>query len=186
METKLSMSVMQNILATCWFYIINMCGTGIKTFFVLLFIFYMIDVFSFSFIFFPDWKVDVDLETNWFSLIIILMNAFCIWVSFEFSWEVGVSWLFVIIKSYVKVNFKEGNNNINNTAIDWHHIFRVFWVILCCQLCQKLPKNLWKLLKNSFSDENVLKMKMSKEKEYTPFLVNNAKNKQLWQISSKT
>ena len=54
METKLSMSVMQNILATCWFYIINMCGTGIKTFFVLLFIFYIIDVFSFSFIFFPD------------------------------------------------------------------------------------------------------------------------------------
>ena len=115
-----------------------------------------------------------------------MYKPFCIWVSFEFSWEVGVNWLFVIIKSYVKVNFKEGNNNINNTAIDWHHTFRVFWVMLCCQLCQKLPKNLWKLLKNSFSDENVLKMKMSKEKEYTPFLVNNAKNKQLWQISSKT
>ena len=52
METKLSMSVMQNLLATCWFYIINMCGTGIKTFFILLFICNVIDVFSFSFIYF--------------------------------------------------------------------------------------------------------------------------------------
>ena len=26
METKLSMSVMQNLLATCWFFIIKMCG----------------------------------------------------------------------------------------------------------------------------------------------------------------
>ena len=29
-ETKLSMSVTQNLLATFWFYIINTCGTGIK------------------------------------------------------------------------------------------------------------------------------------------------------------
>ena len=28
--------------------------------------------------------------------------------------EVDVSWLFAIIKSYVKVNFKERNNNNNN------------------------------------------------------------------------
>ena len=34
METKLSISVMQNLLVTCWFYII-VCGTGIKTFFIL-------------------------------------------------------------------------------------------------------------------------------------------------------
>ena len=27
-ETKLSMSVMQNLLATCWFYIIILCGNG--------------------------------------------------------------------------------------------------------------------------------------------------------------
>ena len=51
-EIKLPMSVMQNLLATCWFYIINMCGTGIKAFFILLFICYTIDVFYFSFIFF--------------------------------------------------------------------------------------------------------------------------------------
>ena len=37
METKLSMSVMQNLLPTCWFYIIIMCGTGIKTFFILFY-----------------------------------------------------------------------------------------------------------------------------------------------------
>ena len=58
METKLSMSVMQNLLATCWFYIIIMCGIGIKTFsfnifFILSIMCYIIDVFSFSFIFFP-------------------------------------------------------------------------------------------------------------------------------------
>ena len=38
MEAKLSMSAMQDLLATCWFYIIIMCSTGIKTFFILLFI----------------------------------------------------------------------------------------------------------------------------------------------------
>ena len=53
METKLSMSVMQNLLATCWFYIINMCYTGIKTFVILLFICSIIHAFSFSFMFFP-------------------------------------------------------------------------------------------------------------------------------------
>ena len=52
METKLSMSAMQNLLPICWFHIINMCGTGIKTFFILLFICNVIDVFSFSFIYF--------------------------------------------------------------------------------------------------------------------------------------
>ena len=53
METKLPMSVMQNLLATCWSYVINMCGTGIKTFFILLYVCYVIDVFSFSFTLFP-------------------------------------------------------------------------------------------------------------------------------------
>ena len=43
-----------------------------------------------------------------------------------------------------------------------------------------------KIAENPFPDENVLKLKMSKEKEYTPFLVNNSKNKQFWRISSKT
>ena len=33
----------------------------------------------------------------------------------EFSSEIDVNWLFVIMKSYVKVNFKERNNNNSNT-----------------------------------------------------------------------
>ena len=53
METKLSMLVMQNLLATCWFYVIIICYNGIKAFFILSFICYIIDVFSFSFMFFP-------------------------------------------------------------------------------------------------------------------------------------
>ena len=65
MESKLSLSVMQNLLSTCWFYIINMCGTVIKNFFILLYICYIIDVFSFSFILFTHWKVDAALETKW-------------------------------------------------------------------------------------------------------------------------
>ena len=56
MKTKLSMTVMQNLLAKCYFYIINMSGTGIKTFFILLFICYIIDVFSFAFEFFSPLK----------------------------------------------------------------------------------------------------------------------------------
>ena len=35
METKLFMSVMQNLLATCWFFIMNMCGAGIKNIYML-------------------------------------------------------------------------------------------------------------------------------------------------------
>ena len=34
METKLPMSVVQNLLATCWFYIIIMRGIRLKTFFI--------------------------------------------------------------------------------------------------------------------------------------------------------
>ena len=60
MEIKLSMSVMQNLLAACWF-LINTCGTGIKAFFILLFVCYMINVFSFSSIFLIQSKVDADL-----------------------------------------------------------------------------------------------------------------------------
>ena len=41
-----------------------MSGTGIKTFFILLFICYIRDVFSFSFEFFPHRKIDADLETK--------------------------------------------------------------------------------------------------------------------------
>ena len=69
----MSMSVMQNLLATCCFFMINLCGiktffinikTGIKAFFILSFICYVIDVFSFSFILFPHLKVDSDLATK--------------------------------------------------------------------------------------------------------------------------
>ena len=42
----------------------------------------------------------------------------CILVFLEFSWEVDVNWLFVIIKSYVKVNFKERNNKNNKAPVD--------------------------------------------------------------------
>ena len=52
METKLSMLDMQNLLTTCWFQVIIMCGTEI-TFFIQSIMYYIIDVFSFSFIFFP-------------------------------------------------------------------------------------------------------------------------------------
>ena len=43
----------------------------------------------------------------------------------------------------------------------------------------KASKKSVKVAEKSFPVENVLKLKMAKEKEYTPFLVNNAKNKQL-------
>ena len=55
-QTKLSMLVMENLLATCWFYIIIMCGTGIKKFFlffILSIICYIIDVFLFLLYFSP-------------------------------------------------------------------------------------------------------------------------------------
>ena len=51
-EIKLSILVMKNQLATCWFIIINIYGIGMKAFKFLLFICYMIDVFSFSFIYY--------------------------------------------------------------------------------------------------------------------------------------
>ena len=65
METKLSMSVMQNLLARCWFYIIVMCGTDIKTFFILSIICYIIHLFSFSFIFFLIERSILTIETKW-------------------------------------------------------------------------------------------------------------------------
>ena len=34
-------------------------------------------------------------------------KPFCVRVFLEFSWKVDVNWVFVIIKSYIKVNFKE-------------------------------------------------------------------------------
>ena len=52
METKLAMSVMQNLLPACWFFIMNICGTGIKTF--LYFIIHMLYnrcIFFFFYIF---------------------------------------------------------------------------------------------------------------------------------------
>ena len=52
-----------NLLQITLIYIIDMCGTGIKAFFILLFICYIIDVF-FSLILFPHIKVDANLETK--------------------------------------------------------------------------------------------------------------------------
>ena len=50
-----------------------MCGTGIKTFFfvffILLVICYIIDVFSFFYIF-PHRKVDTDIETKWLAYLL--------------------------------------------------------------------------------------------------------------------
>ena len=42
-----------------------------------------------------------------------LQTVLCLSFS-RVSLEIDVNWLFVIIKSYVKVNFKERNNNNNN------------------------------------------------------------------------
>ena len=42
METKLSISVMQNLLETCWFFITKMCGIWRITFLSVLFICYFI------------------------------------------------------------------------------------------------------------------------------------------------
>ena len=36
-----------------------------------------------------------------------IWKPFWAWAFFEFSWEVDVNWLFMIIKSYVKVNCKD-------------------------------------------------------------------------------
>ena len=44
---------------------------------------------------------------------------FFVWVFFEFSWEDEVNWLLVIIKSYVKDNFKEINNNNTYNNNKW-------------------------------------------------------------------
>ena len=53
-------------------------------------------------------------------------KSFCVRVFLEFSWKVDVNWVFVIVKSYVKVNFKEiiiirririKNNNNNSIMI---------------------------------------------------------------------
>ena len=51
METKFSMSVMQNLLVACWFFIITMCGTGIKKNY---FVIYMLNnkcIFFFFYVF---------------------------------------------------------------------------------------------------------------------------------------
>ena len=47
-------------------------------------------------------------------LFIYLFNEFAnrfVSVFLEFSWEIEINWLFVITNNYVKVNFKERNNN---------------------------------------------------------------------------
>ena len=78
METKLSLSVMQNLLATCWLFIIKMCGIWITFLFVLficylIYMLYNICIF-FLFYIFPHWKVDADLKTK--GLLIYQINEF--------------------------------------------------------------------------------------------------------------
>ena len=66
------------------------------------------NIFFFFYIF-PYWKVDADLKTKWLAADLLnfrICKPFCVRVFLEFSWEVDVNWLFVIIKIYVKVNFK--------------------------------------------------------------------------------
>ena len=78
METKLSMSVMQNLLATCWFFTIKMCGIWIKFLFVLLICYFIYMLYNicilFFFYIFPHWKVDADLKTKGF--LIYQINEF--------------------------------------------------------------------------------------------------------------
>lgn len=117
-EIKLSILVMKNQLATCWFIIINIYGIGMKAFKFLLFICYMIDVFSFSFIYYffvllkgRCWSRGKMIR--WFTKLINLPTNFhldCL----GFYWEVDINWVFVFMKSCVKVNFKERSNNNNN------------------------------------------------------------------------
>ena len=66
------MSVMQNLLATCFFYMTNLCGiktffinikTGTKIFFILSFMLCNRCIFFFFYTF-PHLKVDSDLETK--------------------------------------------------------------------------------------------------------------------------
>ena len=53
---------------------------------------------------------------SWFVTLINLQTVLYR-IFLESSWEVDVNWLLVIIKSYVKVNFKERNNNNNNGKV---------------------------------------------------------------------
>ena len=112
METKLSMSVMLNLLATCWFCIINMFGTGIKRFFCFVICMLYTRRILFLFYIFPPLKVRCWLRNKMVSRFIKLINlvtVLCLGLSQVFSsfLEIDFNWLFVIAKSYVKTNFKE-------------------------------------------------------------------------------
>ena len=67
--------------------------------------------------FFSQWKPDISLETMKSS------RLFFNWICVGFHWEIDINCLFVIMKSYLKVNFKQGNNNNNNNNSnnDKHH-----------------------------------------------------------------
>ena len=99
---------MQNLLAKCWFYMINMSGTGINIFYFVLYVLCNRSIFFFFYIFSPM-KGRCWLRNKMVSWFINqwICKRFCMWVFLEFSWEVDVNWLYVAITSYVKVNFKE-------------------------------------------------------------------------------
>ena len=107
METKLSTLVMQNLLTTCWFFIIKMCVIWITFLFLLLicyfiYMLYNICIFFFFYIF-PHWKVDADLKTK--GLLIYQINEFANHfvselsrVFFEEGGRLRVISFFIIIK----------------------------------------------------------------------------------------
>lgn len=53
---------------------------------------------------------------SWFVKSTEFANLFCLSCD-KFSWEVHFYWLFAIMKSYVKVNFKGRNDNNNDKMI---------------------------------------------------------------------
>ena len=111
METKLSMLVIKNLLATLVLYNNQVWYWNKNIFFcIFYFVNYMLHnrCIFFFFIFFLIERSILTQKQN--GQLIYYSNEFA-----EFYWEVDANWLFVIIKRYVKVNFKERNNNNNKS-----------------------------------------------------------------------
>ena len=118
METKLSMLVIKNLLATLVLYNNQVWYWNKNIFFcIFYFVNYMLHnrCIFFFFIFFLIERSILTQKQN--GQLIYYSNEFA-----EFYWEVDANWLFVIIKRYVKVNFKERNNNNNNKS---HGFYRL-------------------------------------------------------------
>ena len=87
-----------------------------KTISILSIICDIIHVFYFSFIFFPFERLILRQKQNGQLIYYIneFTNRFVSEFFWNFLWEVDANCLFVIIKGYVKVHFKENNNIDNN------------------------------------------------------------------------